>query len=77
MNRNQYKLPARGTGVGSQYSMADSMRGSTFSADGDAPPVLPPKATHDSGDRMTFDSVLPHPSVILSRTQNYGRADRR
>lgn len=75
MNRNQYKLPARGTGVGSQYSMADSMRGSTFSADGDAPPVLPPKATHDSGGRMTVDSVHPHPCLILSRAQDYDCAD--
>ena len=57
MNRNAYKLPVRGTGVGSEYSMADSMRGSTLSGGGDAPPVELPKAMHDAGDRKTFDAV--------------------
>lgn len=60
MNRNAYKLPGRGTGVGSEYSMADSMRGSMLSGGGgggDAPPVALPKAMHDAGDRKTFDAV--------------------
>ena len=57
MNRNAYKLPVRGTGVGSDYSMADSMRGSMLSGGGDAPPVALPKAMHDTGDRKTFDAV--------------------
>ncbi len=56
MNRNAYKLPVRGTGVGSEYSMADSMRGSTLSGGGDAPPVELPKAMHDA-NRKTFEAV--------------------
>jgi hypothetical protein len=57
MNRNQYRLPVRGTGVGSQYSMADSVRDDRLSGDGDAITAALPKATYDAGDRMTLDAV--------------------
>eukprot|EP00802_Teleaulax_amphioxeia_P004261 Tamp_04265.p1 GENE.Tamp_04265~~Tamp_04265.p1 ORF type:complete len:575 (-),score=81.43 Tamp_04265:1524-3248(-) len=56
MNRNQYRLPVRGTGVGSQYSMADSVRDDRLSGDGDAITAALPKATYDAGDRMTLDA---------------------
>ena len=42
--------------MGSEYSMADSMRGSTLSGGGDAPPVELPKAMHDA-NRKTFEAV--------------------
>ena len=68
--RNAYRLPAaRGTGVGSQYGVADSIRGSTVSSGGDAPVAPMPRASNHAhretagsawseerltaGDRMT------------------------
>jgi hypothetical protein len=33
MDRNKYTLPARATGVGSQYSMADGMRDTQMTFD--------------------------------------------
>jgi len=56
--RNQYQLPVRGTGVGSQYSMGDAMRGSAMSnGEGDGPIELRKNMADCDGDRRTLDTV--------------------
>jgi hypothetical protein len=67
MQRNQYRLPARATGVGSQYSVADSVRAGTVSS-------LDSHGMHGSGDRMTDADRMTAASSRGGRGTGYSRA---
>ena len=67
MQRNQYRLPARATGPGSQYSAADSVRSGTVSS-------LDSHGMHGSGDRMTDADRMTAASSRGGRGTGYSRA---